>query len=48
MMTLWLDGLLPCGVIQSHMVVLNEITASVATLFGLFIRFSLTALPAEA
>ena len=46
MITLWLDGLLACGVIQNHMAVLNDIVGSVATRSGLFMRSVPMALPA--
>ena len=46
MITLWLDGLLACGVIQNHMAVINDIVGSVATRSGLFMRSVPMALPA--
>ena len=47
MITLWLDGLLACGVIQNHMAVLNDMVGSAATRSGLFMRSVPMALPAH-
>ena len=46
--TSWLEGLLlPCGVIQNHIAVLNDITASHPTKSGLFTKSTPKALPAS-
>ena len=45
MITLWLDGLLACGVIQNHIAVLNDMVESVSTRSRLFMRPAPVALP---
>ena len=46
MMTSWLDGFFPYGVIQNHMAVLNDMIGSMATRSGLFKRSTPMAFPA--